>query len=176
MDICFSDQVKQGTDYVMNQLQAGVLVLKKTGQEELELSFFNDAFARLLGYDRGELETLLRQDLWTIIYPADRGKVSDAIRRMDIDETQDWSFRLVDKQKNASWFLGHYKENAYNKEEYIFLSVTNIQEYVSTNNQLGLSENKWSDIVNSIPIGLLIFAMDEEKKTSIIAGIGVRKN
>ncbi|MCI5822664.1 MAG: EAL domain-containing protein [Pararoseburia sp.] len=169
MDIYFNDQVKRGTDYVMNQIQVGVLVLKKTGQEELELSFFNDAFCRLLEYDRSELETILRRNLWTIIYPADREKVLDAIRRMDLDETQDWSFRLVDKQKNASWFLGHYKESAYNKEDYIFISVTNIQEYVSANNQLGLSENKWSDIVNSIPIGLLIFAMDEEKKTSIIA-------
>ena len=37
MDIYFNDQVKRGTDYVMNQIQVGVLVLKKTGQEELEL-------------------------------------------------------------------------------------------------------------------------------------------
>ena len=117
MDIYFNDQVKRGTDYVMNQIQVGVLVLKKTGQEELELSFFNDAFCRLLEYDRSELETILRRNLWTIIYPADREKVLDAIRRMDLDETQDWSLRLVDKQKNASWFLGHYKESAYNKED-----------------------------------------------------------
>ena len=168
MSVHFDDEVKRGTDYLMNQFQIGMLILKQGDQDGFELDYFNDAFAELLGYDREELQTVLKKDMRAIVDPADRMKVSDALRQMLEDGSQDQSFRLLDKQQHAIWVLGHYKLNTYNCENYIFLSVTDIQEYVSTNNQLGLSESKWSDIVNSVPIGLLIFSMDGEK-TSIIA-------
>lgn len=161
-------QINREAAYLMNQFQNGMVVLKVQEVNKYQLAFVNDAFADLLGYQKDVLQSKMEEDLLCVLYPADYTKVINVFRRARQKDISDWTFRLLDCRQNVLWVLGHYKVGQIKGETYVFISVTNIQEYVTNQNQLGLSENMWTDIVNSIPIGLLIFSIDQEK-TSVIA-------
>ena len=57
----FDKQTKMASDFIMNQFQNGLMILHHVQDNIYETSFFNDALANMLGYEKKEMEQLLAE-------------------------------------------------------------------------------------------------------------------
>lgn len=165
----FDKQTKMASDFIMNQFQNGLMILHHVQDNIYETSFFNDALANMLGYEKEEMEQLLAESGLNIVYQADRLMAYHAICDEREETTFDATYRLLTKEQKALWVLAQY--NVTEQEDgdtYVFVSMTNIHIYIEARNRVGMSESGWEEIVNSTPTGLLIFSI-QDGKTSVLA-------
>ncbi len=162
-------QTKNIADFTMNQFQTGMMILHHVQDNIYETTFFNDALANMLGYEKEEMEQLVAESGLNIVYQADRLTAYHAICDEREETTFDVTYRLLTKEQKALWVLAQY--NVTEQEDgdtYIFVSLTNIQTYIEARNRVGMSESGWAEIVNSTPTGLLVFSI-QDGKTSVLA-------
>lgn len=163
------EHTKNIADYTMNQFQTGMMILHHVQDNIYKATFFNDALANMLGYEKEEMEQLVAESGLNIVYQADRLMAYHAICDEREETTFDVTYRLLTKEQKALWVLAQY--NVTEQEDgdtRIFVSLTNIQTYIEARNRVGMSESGWAEIVNSTPTGLLIFSI-QDGKTSILA-------
>ncbi len=162
----FTEEIKRGSDFIMNQFGVGIMIVAYRGENKLDFEFINETFAQMIGYEYEELVSLMKADVRAPLYPADYNKVFNNIAMLEPGHGVEGYFRMKKKTGESLWVLGHCAVNRNYEEAYAFLTVTDIEKYEVPRDRLSLSETIWQDIVNSVPVGLLIFSK-VDSETSI---------
>lgn len=152
---------------LIRKLQNGMLVLQLSEQRGPQIVYANEVFLDLIGYSLAELLTKTADTLSSIVYLPDLAVCRLALERADEEGYTGKAYRLITKSDEKCWVLAHHKRAVINDLTYIFITFTDIRELMGTQLELEADNNQWQDIVNSVPIGFVIFSVENAVVTTL---------
>lgn len=151
---------------ITNIMQNGVLVVKFGEGEDLSVAFVNEVALNSIGYSE---EQYLASDPFDLIYATDHERVRGILKRVKRGERVSDVYRIVVRNNGFIWARVQHSLLEIEGEKYMFCSFTSVDELMGAQIRLQSEGEKWVDIVNSIPMGIAIFAMDDKEQVSTIA-------
>lgn len=157
---------------ISSEFQNAMLVLCVSHNAEHTLSSYtpvycNKTFETLTGLSWKRFLDITAEDSFCGVYPADRTNAAEALERCETAGSSKQSLRLTTADGSGLWVLAHCILKTIDETDFIFISYVDIHELIGSHNALQESNSKWIDIVNSVPVGLAIFYIEDEKVTTI---------
>lgn len=88
---------------LIDTVPGGIGIIEISSEnEKLRMSYFNDGLSSMLGYMKGELQKLIDNDIYDVIYSKDE-EVLKEIMAKDEDEIIHCKVRLINKNRNIVW-------------------------------------------------------------------------
>jgi len=160
----YMEHFREVTYSMMN----GVLEMVKHPDGTSEILYANEAAARMLCKDTNTATEQLGDDPYAFVYPLDRDRVREAIESCRTNENVKETYRVIDKDGQVIWVLAHFHTMYEQDDLHIVIIYSNISELMSTQARLSSEGLKLWDIINSIPMGIIIFDIDDNGKCSVV--------
>ncbi|MCR5691115.1 MAG: bifunctional diguanylate cyclase/phosphodiesterase [Eubacterium sp.] len=149
-------------------VQNGLVVLRRQ-PERYVVEYANPTLTGLLGQQvlfdpSGEGRSFL-----DAVYLFDITNVSKALRFTEQKGLHTDTYRLRAQNDQDLWFMGVHRFVQVEEEKYIFICFSNIQEFLGSQRQLKEENARWMDIINSVPVGLAVFSMENNKHLETVA-------
>ncbi len=160
----YMEHFREVTYTMMN----GVVELVKHPDGSSDIVYVNEAAARLLCSNSGDAAERLDKDPYAFVYPIDRDRVREAIEACRTNENVKETYRVCDKDGQVTWVLAHFHSMYEEDDLHIVIIYSNISELMSTQAKLSSEGLKLWDIINSIPMGIIIFDIDDNGKCSVV--------
>jgi len=152
---------------LVETLQRETVVIADYGDDSYELVYCNTAASKFLGYSEDDSIEDFGDNLFQFVYPADIARVQEAFKAAPFDHYSADTYRLVNKDGQAIWSLGHHQRFVVDGQECIFITFTNVHEIIGAQLKLASDNDKWLDILNTIPVGLAIYSIAGGVTTTI---------
>lgn len=152
---------------ILNNIDNSIVIIKNV-PNSFPIVFANRAFCNTVGnnvnpHDGGDIEEFVHY-----VSPTDREVFETSVHNALIGKNEKVSYRVVDENGEAAWHLTSSNMILFGSSEHIVINLTSVHELMSAQSALKEEGDKWNDIVNNIPAGLIIFTMDEDA-TEVIA-------
>ena len=151
---------------ITNFIQNGVVVVNVQDEDNVRVAFVNDTALETIGMSEDEYRT---GDPYNYVYSSDRKRASYALSLALSEGKASDTFRIITKGGGFSWTRANFQLFLYEEEKYLIITFTSVDELMGTQIRLQSEGNKWLDIVNSIPVGIAIFAIDHQQQVTTIA-------
>ncbi len=127
---------KRMLSYVEQSLQ-GIALLKLQG-EDLVLTYVNETFSRMLGYERRALTSEFASNAMGLFHPEDRSLLLREIEQRLLRTQQDpFRLRLLDREKHEIWCeISFRQEGATGRGQLFSLLFDDITQTMANQNQL----------------------------------------
>lgn len=153
--------------HIFDELPSSVLVNVDDGKGGLKYAYSNAFLAESLGYTNEELKELLTNSCFAAIYEADWEKTKAARARVLDGEIVDSISRQKKKDGSIIWVLAHIRKVMLDGKPGIILLFSGVQELVGLQNELSAQNKTWNDILQSVPVGLLVYKEEYGVRTTL---------
>jgi len=160
--------------YTEEQLQAfdnlpsGVLILAMDETLSMKYKYCNAYFANYLDYTHEEFISLLTENCFAAIYEADLEKARVSRSAVMEGKIVDSISRQKKKDGSCVWVHAHLRQIIINGKPGILFLFSKIQELIGLQDELDKKSKDWSELVNSVPIGMLVLKKERET-TSVLS-------
>lgn len=151
---------------ITNFIQNGVVVVNVQNEDDVKVAFVNDTALESIGMSEEEYKA---GDPYNYVYASDRKRAGYALSLALSEGKASDTFRIITKNGGFSWTRANFQLFQYDGENYLIITFTSVDELMGTQIRLQSEGNKWIDIVNSIPVGTAIYAIDNQGKVTTIA-------
>lgn len=159
----YMDHFREVTNTMMN----GIIEMVKHPDGSFDIVYANEAVGRMLCRDSSEATEKLDADPYSFVYPADRNRIKGVVERSRTNENQKETYRVIDKEGHITWVLAHFHSILVGEEVHIVIVYSNISELMDAQAALHAESDKLQDIINSIPMGLAIFEIDDKGNSAV---------
>lgn len=148
----------------LDNLPSSTIILKIVDSDYI-IIYINQFLSSTLGYKKNE--TFPYDHFKDIVYSGDLPTVRSIFLHTISHGSFSDSYRLLSKEGDDVWMMGDHKYIRLNHEDYIFITYANIQKLMGANDTLRADNEKWTDIINSIPTQLAIFSIEKGQVQTI---------
>lgn len=153
--------------HIFDDLPSGVLINLGDPVNGIRYAYSNPFLANYLGYTHEELEKLLQEDAYALIYEADCEKTRHVRESVLRGEIADSISRQKKKDGSFVWILAHVRSIEVDGRGGMIFLFSRIQELIGLQNELSKKSEEWEDIVQSVPIGLMVFKIEHGITTTL---------
>lgn len=152
--------------YTKEQLQSfddfpsGVLINVKDGKGSLKFAYANRYFASFLGYTYEELTQLLTENCFAAIYDEDMEKARASRKDVLAGKIVNSISRQKKKDGSPIWIRAHIRQIELDGVKGMLFLFSTIQDLIGLQDELSLKNREFADIIDSIPIGLVVYKID----------------
>lgn len=152
----YSDQLS-----IFDDLPVGILINVEDGSGGLRYGYSNRFLAVSLGYEPDEFAAMLTKQCFAAIYEADREKTKRARSKVESGQVVNSMTRQKKKDGSVVWILAQIRRIRLDDSYGMIFFFSGIQELIGLQNELSAKNKTWSDIMQSVPIGLLVFKVEK---------------
>ena len=152
---------------IFDTLPSGVLVNVDNGKGGLKYAYSNPFLAHSLGYQHEEFKELLTKSCFAAIYEADRQKTINARAAVMSGKIVDSVSRQNKKDGSFVWILAHIRMIDLDGKQGMLFLFSKIENLIGLQDKLSEKNKEWSDILNTVPIGLLVFKEENGQRTTL---------
>ena len=149
-------------EYLSDQSLLGICIIKRK-----KIVYINDALEKITGFRKDEFLNKGVNLIIDIIHPDDREFVIKQLEKKlsgDVDVINRYTFRLISQTGNIKWLEIYSKTINYEKENADFITLIDVTEVKLKEEKLKDTEEKWSSLVNNLPITDRISIIDRSYK------------
>lgn len=153
--------------HIFDTLPTGVLILTDNGQNSLEYAYSNPFLAQSLDYTHEEFAAVLKENCFAAIYDADRDRTRSAREDVIAGKVVESTSRQKKKDGSFVWVLAHLRQVFIDGRAGILFLFSQIHELIGLQDELLAKNETWSDILQSVPIGLMVFKIENGITTTL---------
>ena len=140
-----------------------------------KLIYGNEGFCNILGYSKGELLKLYGVNVFDTLYEHDVDVVKALYEEvLATDDVVKEVYRIFDRDNNLVWIKGEHKKTRVGSKNYIYISFSNVTEFVSVQREIEKTNERLTNFINNTPVGLIVLEKKLESKDDyIVSSINV---
>lgn len=146
---------------ILDTIENGMVIVKKM-PDSYPIVFANKAFCKTIGKDANPLTGGEVYDFKDFISSVDCDVFSAFVEKISNSLECKVSYRVKMKNGRTTWYVASGNLVLLGNVEHIIINLTGINEIMRTQSHLKEEKEKWNNIVNSVPIGLLILSIEKE--------------
>ncbi len=131
--------------------------------------YISSAYLKMTGYTQEQMREMMKKDILALIHPDDREKIRQAARKhAKPGDSYELQYRLLNANGDYTWLTAFANGFEVEGKKYLYQFNINITDAKRLEDVLQEENKQLDTIVNTIPGGVVLFEMLQNRKAKIL--------